>query len=118
MENLLCLSRWTYLLRCTDILWIESSKLKLIVDKTDLIITGTKQQRNKTVDYFPVKILGNDTSPSQTVQNLGVVFDRTFQKYANHVSIIYVISVESGIFCLYLLLKQYQLLWFIVTELL
>ena len=106
MENLLCLSRWTYLLRCTDILWIESSKLKLIVDKTDLIITGT----NKTVDYFPVKILGNDTSPSQTVQNLGVVFDRTFHKYATHISIIYVISVESGIFCLYLLLKQYQLL--------
>ena len=58
----------------TDILsW--TSTLKLNVDNTDIIITGTKQQRNKTVDYFPVKILGNDTSPSDTVRNLGVVFD-------------------------------------------
>ena len=58
----------------TDILsWMESSKLKLIVDKTDLFIIGEKQQRNKIVDYFPVKILGNDTSSSDTVRNLGVV---------------------------------------------
>ena len=39
----------------TDILsWMESSKLKLNVDKTDIIIIGTKQQQNKIVDYFPV----------------------------------------------------------------
>ena len=49
----------------TDILsWMESSKLKLNVDKTDLIIIGTKQQRNKIVDYFQVKMFCNDISPS------------------------------------------------------
>ena len=46
----------------TDILfWMESSKLKLNPDKTDLIIIGSKQQRN--------------TFPADTVCNLGVVFD-------------------------------------------
>ena len=45
----------------TDILsWKELSKLKLNVDKTDRIIIGAKQQRNKIVDHFPVTILGND----------------------------------------------------------
>ena len=53
---------------------MESNKLKLNVDKTYQIIIGTKQQQNKIVDYFPIKILGNDISPSNTVRNLGVVF--------------------------------------------
>ena len=52
---------------------MESSKLKLNIDKTDVITIGTKQQRNKIVDYIPIKILGNDTSPSYTVRNIGVV---------------------------------------------
>ena len=73
--------------------WMESSKLKLNVEKTDVIVIGTKQQRNKNVDYFSVKILGNDTSPSNTVRNLGVIlyrkyiFHQTFHKYLSHVSI-------------------------------
>ena len=63
----------------TDIsCWMESSKLNLNADKTDIIITGTKQQRNKIVDYFPVNILGNNTSPSDNVRNLDVVFDSNF----------------------------------------
>ena len=57
---------------------MKSHKLKRNVKKTDLIIIGTKQQRNKIVDYFPIKILGNDTSLSDTVWNLGVVFDSDF----------------------------------------
>ena len=86
------------------LLWMESSKFKQHVVRTDLIIIGTKQQRNKIFDYFPVKILGNDTLPSDTFRNLDVVlavissFISTFHKFANHVStIIYVISVESGV---------------------
>ena len=43
------------------------------MDKTGLIITGINQQRNKIVDYFPVKILGNETSPSDTIRNVCVV---------------------------------------------
>ena len=40
------------------LLWMEACKLKLNADNTDLIIVFTKQQRNKVVSYFPVKLLG------------------------------------------------------------
>ena len=60
----------------TDILfWMESSKLKFIPDKIDLIVIGTKQQQNRVISHIPVKLLGSDTFPSDTVRNLGVVFD-------------------------------------------
>ena len=63
----------------TDILlWMESSKLKLNPDKPNLIISGTKQQRNRVINHFPVKLFGSDTFPSDTVRNLGVVFDSDF----------------------------------------
>ena len=63
----------------TDILfWMETSKLKLNPDKADLIIIGPKQQRNRVISHFPVKLLGSDTFPSDTVRNLRVVFDRDF----------------------------------------
>ena len=63
----------------TDILsWMESRKLKLYVDKTDIINTDTKQTRNTNVDYFPVKLLTDNASPSYTVRNLGLVFDCNF----------------------------------------
>ena len=60
---------------------MESSKLELNIDKTDIIIIGTKEQRNKIVGYFPVKILGNDTSLPDTVRNLGVVFDSNLSTF-------------------------------------
>ena len=70
----------------TDILsWMESSKLKLNPDKTYLIIIGTKQQRNKVINHFPVKLLGSDTFPSDTVRNLGVIFDSDFN-FRQHIS--------------------------------
>jgi len=37
-----------------------------------LLIIGTKQQGTKIVYYFPVMILGDNTSLSNTVWNLGV----------------------------------------------
>ena len=64
---------------------MESSKLKLNPDKTDFIIIGTKQQRNRFVNHFPVKLLGSDTFPSDTVHNLGVVFDSDFN-FRQHIS--------------------------------
>ena len=64
---------------------MESSKLKLNPDKTDLIIIGNKQKRNKIINHFPVKLLGSDTFPSDTVCNLGVVFDREFN-FRQHIS--------------------------------
>ena len=63
---------------------MESSKLKLNPDKTDIIIIGTKQ-RNKVINHFSVKLLGSDTFPSDTVHNLGVVFDSDFN-FCQHIS--------------------------------
>ena len=64
---------------------MESSKLQLDPNKTDLIIIGTKQQRNKVISYFPVKLLGSDTFPPDTVRNLDVVFDTDFN-FRQHIS--------------------------------
>ena len=70
----------------TDILlWMESSKLKLNPDKTDRIIISTKQQRNRVINHFPVKLLSIDTFPSDTVHNFGVVFDGDFN-FCQHIS--------------------------------
>ena len=83
-------------------LWMETSKLILNPDKTYLIIIGTKQQRNTFVNYFHVKLLGNDTSPSNTARNMGVVFDFSFHQNISQVYkynfAICVTSVEFGIF--------------------
>ena len=64
---------------------MESGNLKLNPDKTDLIIIGTKQQRNRVINHFPVKPLGSDTFPSDTVHNLGVGFDSDFN-FRQHIS--------------------------------
>ena len=69
----------------TGILWMESNKLKLNPDKTDLIIIDNKQQRNRVINHFPVKLLGSDTFPSDTVRNLGVIFDSDFN-FRQHIS--------------------------------
>ena len=70
----------------TDIsLWMKSSKLKLNSDKTEFIIIGTKQQRHKLSTHFPVKLLDNDITPSDSVRNLGVIFDSDFS-FHKHVS--------------------------------
>ena len=102
----------------TDIsLWMKSSKLKLNSNKTEFIIIGTKQQRHKLSDHFPVKLLDNDISPSDSVRNLGVIFDSDFSFhkhisniYASHAFTTYVISAEFGVTYLYPLLRQYQIL--------
>ena len=64
---------------------MESSKLKLNPDQTDLIITGTMQQRNRVINHVPVKVIGSDTFPPDTVCNVGVVFDSDFN-FRQHIS--------------------------------
>ena len=54
-------------------------------DKTEFIIIGTIQQRHKLSNHFPVKLLDNDISPSDSVRNLGVIFDSDFS-FHKHVS--------------------------------
>ena len=64
---------------------MKSSKLKLNSAKTEFIIIGTKQQRHKLSNHFPVKLLDNDITPSDSVRNLGVTFDSDFS-FHKHVS--------------------------------
>ena len=59
--------------------------IKLNSDKTEFIIIGTKQQRHKLSNHFPVKLLDNDISSSDSVRNLGVIFDSDFS-FHKHVS--------------------------------
>ena len=101
----------------TDIsLWMKSIKLKLNSDKTEFIIIGTKQQRHKLSNHFPVKLLDNDICTSDSVRNLGVVFDSDFSFHkhvsndASHAFTTYVNSAEFGVTCLYPLLRQYKML--------
>ena len=61
----------------TVLTWMTGSKLKLNPSKTDFLLIGTKLQREKILNISPCLILGQDTSPSASAKNLGVVFDRS-----------------------------------------
>ena len=58
--------------------WLSTNKLKLNPDKTEFIVFGSKSQRKKLNQSFPVNILGNLISPIDAVSNLGVWFDSDF----------------------------------------
>ena len=55
--------------------WMTGSKLKLNPSKTDFLLIGTKLQREKILNNSPCLILGQDTNPSASAKNFGVVFD-------------------------------------------
>ena len=54
---------------------MTGSKLKLNPSKTYFLLIGTKLQRAKILNNPPCLILGQDTNPSASAKNLGVVFD-------------------------------------------
>ena len=54
--------------------WMTGSKLKLNPSQTEFNI-GSKLQREKIFNNFPCLILGQDTNPSASAKNIGVVFD-------------------------------------------
>ena len=58
--------------------WLSTNKLKLNPDRTEFIVFGSKSQREKLNQSFPVNILGNLISPTDAVRNLGVWFDSDF----------------------------------------
>ena len=58
--------------------WRSLSKLKLNPEKTELIVFGSKAQRQKISTHFPVSILGSLIHPVDSVRNLGVWFDAEF----------------------------------------
>jgi hypothetical protein len=55
--------------------WMSINYLKLNSDKTDFIIIGSKLHTRKH-DISPIEINGHKISPSSSVKNLGVVFDK------------------------------------------
>ena len=54
---------------------MTGSKLKLDPSKTEFLLIETKLQREKCLHNFPCLILGQDTNPSASAKNLGVVVD-------------------------------------------
>ena len=59
----------------TDVFtWMTNSKLKLNPSKTEFIIIGSKQQREKFKDLFPILLLDHDTLPKAFVGNFGFIF--------------------------------------------
>ena len=54
----------------TDVFtWMTNSKLKLNQRKTEFIIIGSKKQREKFKDLFPILLLDHDTLPKASVRN-------------------------------------------------
>lgn len=67
-------------------LWFCLNKLSLNAEKTEFILFGTKQQRNKVhSDDSKLAFDGLDITPSDCVRNLGVVFDKDLSM-ANHIT--------------------------------
>ena len=58
--------------------WMNSNLLKLNPDKTEFIVFGSKHLRSKLSNFYPIEILGNSLVPVDTVKNLGVKFDSSF----------------------------------------
>ena len=60
--------------------------LKLsIIEKTEFIIIGDRQARESLINKFPTQLLGNSISPTDTVKNLGVIFD-SGNTFSNHIT--------------------------------
>ena len=85
--------------------WMAGSKLNLNPSKTEFLLIGTKIQHEKLPYIFPCLIPGQDTNPSASAKNLGVVFDSSlnFREHISqthrHASIISVICVEFEKIC-------------------
>jgi hypothetical protein len=67
------------------LLWMTDSMLKLNPEKTEFILIGNKCQRQKISHCFPTELLENQTNPTKSVKNLGVIFDEDFN-FRKHVS--------------------------------
>ena len=65
--------------------WMTGSKLKLNPSKTEFLLIGTKLQREKFWNNFPCLLLGQETNPSTSAKNLGVLFDSSLN-FRKHIS--------------------------------
>ena len=65
--------------------WMTGSKLKLNPSNTELFLIGAELQREKILINFQCLILGEETNPSASAKNLGVVFDSSLN-FRTHIS--------------------------------
>ena len=65
--------------------WMAGVKLKLNPEKTEFIIIGDRQARESLINKFPTQLLGNSIFPTDTVKNLGVIFD-SGNTFSNHIT--------------------------------
>ena len=59
-------------------LWMFRSKLKLNPDKTEFLIIGSKKQREKISTLWPISLINQEMTPTDSARNLGVMFDCDF----------------------------------------
>ena len=64
---------------------MTGSKLKLNPSKTEFLLIGTKLQREKFLNIFPCLLLVQDTNPSTSAKNLGVLFNSSLN-FRKHIS--------------------------------
>ena len=70
------------LLRFHD--WFFDKRLLINPDKTKLIIYGSRQMTER-LPQFHLSLLGKELAPTQSVQDLGVTFDKNLT-FNNHVA--------------------------------
>ena len=68
--------------------WMAQSKLKLNPSKTEFLLIGSKSQREKFINLFPLAVLDNEMKPADSARNLGVFFDSglNFRQHISQVS--------------------------------
>ena len=65
--------------------WMQTNRLELNPDKTELLLIGHKKQREKYLSLFPTRLMGVETNPASSARNLGVIFDQDFN-FKSHIS--------------------------------
>ena len=68
--------------------WMAKSKLKLNPSKTEFLLIGSKSQREKFINLFPLAVLDNEMNPADSARNLGVFLDSglNFRQHISQVS--------------------------------
>ena len=65
--------------------WMAQFKLKLNPSKTEFLLIGSKSQRGKFNNLFPLAVLDNEMNPADSARNLGAFFDRGLN-FRQHIS--------------------------------
>ena len=76
--------------------WMAQSKLNLNPSKPEFLLIGSKSQREKFINLFPLAVLDNEMNPADSARNLGVFFDSglNFRQHISQVSSSCFITLE------------------------